>query len=80
MVINFGNVRKTDCVECVSGVTWPNPLGSRMQGPGTPYRRAPRLGPWAFSISLVNLFGSNFVWRPTQWIAHPAVLPPHNAP
>ena len=27
-----------------------------------PYPRAPRLGPRAFSISLVNSFGGNFVW------------------
>ena len=28
---------------------------------GAPYHRAPRLGPRAFSISLVNSFGGNFV-------------------
>ena len=27
-----------------------------------PYPRAPRLGPRAFSISVVNSFGGNFVW------------------
>ena len=31
-------------------------------GPAPPYRRAPRLGPRALSISLVNSFGGNFVW------------------
>ena len=31
-------------------------------GPGTPNHRALRLGPRAFSISLVNSFGGNFVW------------------
>ena len=29
---------------------------------GPPYPRAPRLGPRAFSTSLVNSFGDNFVW------------------
>jgi len=28
-----------------------------------PYPRAPRLGPRAFSVSLVNSFGGSFVWR-----------------
>ena len=45
-----------------------------------PYPRAPRLGPRPFSISLVNLFGGNFVRRPTQWIAHPAARLTHYAP
>ena len=31
-------------------------------GPGTPYRRALRLGPRPFSFSVVNSFGGNFVW------------------
>ena len=30
---------------------------------GPPNRRAPRLGPRPFSISLVNSFGGNFVWQ-----------------
>ena len=30
---------------------------------GAPYPRAPRLGPRAFSIGLVNSFGGNFVWN-----------------
>ena len=28
-----------------------------------PYRRAPRRGPWGFSISVLNSFGGNFVRR-----------------
>ena len=46
------------------GVTVPDPY-SRAAGPwtGGPYPRAPRLGPRAFSISLVNSFGGNFVGR-----------------
>ena len=45
------------------GVTVPN-LCSRAAGPltGAPNPRAPRLGPRAFSISVVNSFGGNFVW------------------
>jgi len=31
-------------------------------GPAPPYRRAPRLGPRALSISVVNSFGGGFVW------------------
>ena len=31
-------------------------------GPGPPNHKAPRLGPRAVSISLVNSFGDNFVW------------------
>ena len=31
-------------------------------GPPHPCSRAPRLGPRAFSISVVNSFGDNFVW------------------
>ena len=31
-------------------------------GTGTPNFRALRLGPWAFSISVVNSFGGGFVW------------------
>ena len=34
----------------------------QVHGPGPPDHRAPRLGPRAFSISLVNSFGGNFVW------------------
>ena len=29
---------------------------------GPPHPKAPRLGPRAFSISLVDSFGDNFVW------------------
>ena len=47
-----------------AGVTAANPYSSPA-GPwtGPPYPRAPRLGPRAFSISLVNSFGVNFVWQ-----------------
>ena len=34
-------------------------------GTGTPNFKAPRLGPRAFSISLVNLFWGNFIWMPS---------------
>ena len=40
----------------------PNRYGSAEIGAsGPPYRRAPRLGPRAFGISVVNSFWGNFV-------------------
>ena len=46
-----------------AGVTVPNPY-SLTAGPwtGAPYPRAPRLGPRAFSVSVVNSLGGGFVW------------------
>ena len=45
------------------GVTVSNHYGSAAIGAsGPPNHRAPRLGPRASSISLVNSFGDNFVW------------------
>ena len=42
----------------------PNHYGLAETGAsGPPNHRAPRLGHWAFSISLVNSFGGSFVWR-----------------
>ena len=47
-----------------AGVTVPNRYGSAAIGAsGSPNPRAPRLGPRAFSISLVNSFGGNFVFH-----------------
>ena len=37
--------------------------------PRGPRFRPQRLGPWPFTISVVNLFGGNFVWF--LWLAHP---------
>ena len=46
-----------------AGVTVPNAF-SRVTRTrtGPPYHTAPRLGPRAFSISVVDSFGGNFVW------------------
>ena len=37
-------------------------LSYTVQDRPTPNPRAPRLGPRAFGISIVNSFGGNFVW------------------
>ena len=63
MAINFGNVRKTDCVECVLGVTWHNPNRPRAQDHGPRITdRAPR--PRGFSVGGVDSLRSNFFLLP----------------
>ena len=48
--------------EATAGVIVPNLVGSAASGvSGTANPRAPRLVPRAFSISVVNSFGINFV-------------------
>ena len=50
------------------GVTVPNRYSLAEGRQIAPYHRAPRLGPRAFNISVVNSFGGGFVWlRHLYW-------------
>ena len=61
--------RRRQLLSC-QRVTAANSYSSKAVGAkGTPRFRPPRLGPWPFTISVVNLFGGNFVW--VLWLAHP---------
>ena len=52
-----------------AGVTVPNLVGSATSGvSGTSNPRAPRLGPWAFSISVVNSLERDFVWEGYSYV------------
>jgi hypothetical protein len=66
-------------VDQLQGVTWPNPY-SRAARPwtGPPYHKAPRLGPRAFSISVVNSLGGKFCLVTASLLSHQVHAKPCN--